>query len=160
MPVNKRDFLKLIIYLESTTTAITEKETVTSPAKSKKTARFSVKAAAETDSRKNSDFSENSSIPELPSNDQTSGYDNQKSHQYTHQNSHDGGATYNTWYGMSCEKIQNNCFQLRIVPIDFAVFPKDSNFTSKHWNFWLDRLKQTGVMIETQNSAPKVWILY
>ena len=54
------------------TTDQTEKS-VTSPTKSKKTARFSVKAAAETESRKNSDFSENSSIPELPSNDQTAG---------------------------------------------------------------------------------------
>ncbi len=64
-------------------------ETVTSPAKAKKTARFSVaNVTTEGDgdaSRKNSD----ADIPELPENDQT--------HQKSHQNTHNS-ATYNTWY--------------------------------------------------------------
>ena len=67
------DSLQLAPSPEDNTESTTETEAVTSPTKAKKTARFSVKAAAETESRKNSDFSENSSIPELPSNDQTAG---------------------------------------------------------------------------------------
>ena len=67
---------------ESTTQAA-----VTSPTKTKKTARLSVaNVTSDAESRKNSDVD----IPELPENEQ-------KSHQNTHQNTHNS-ATYNTWY--------------------------------------------------------------
>ena len=88
---SSNDSLQLQTSPSQTTEEMATTSSVTSPTKTKKTARFSVANVPtdESESRKNSD----GDIPELPEFEQLQTH--QKSHQNT-QNS--GSATYNTWY--------------------------------------------------------------